>query len=263
MLTGALLLTGCSGGSGDAKPEELEEGPLSKALSSLYEEQDQEFYDEQQKREQDLVAVCMTEQGFEYQPDTNSGGVIVSTEVEEDDGPTWGTVEFAKEYGYGIIDSPWQQEGPQEEKPYEDPNGEYVNSLSESEQTAYYEALNGPSDQFPEEGSEEEWVYDWTKAGCYGAAQHEVGGEQVWDSPEMAALQESMDQLYIDMEEHPDVIAVRDEWITCMTEAGFPGYTERYEPQNALYEEQNELYMPDGESGEGKEPSAAEKKKFQ
>lgn len=263
LMAGVLILTGCSGG-GTAK-EELEETPLSKIFMELDPGQDQAYYDELSKKTEELVAACMTEQGFEYQPNTSSMMTVSSSDDEgEQEGPEWGTVEFAKEYGYGIVEYPGSSEVPTDptEEEYVDPNQEYVESLSESEQTAYYEALHGPSDQYPEEGAEEEWVYDWKKAGCYGAANQEAAGEQAWDSPEMQALQESMEQLYTEQQEDAETLALEAEWASCMTDEGFSEFSKRQEASESMYSKQDTLYSA-GSDGEWKEPSKEDKKKFQ
>ena len=278
VVVAALALTGCSTiiGGGKTKPEE--EGPLQKYMSALYggEEQDQEFFDKQQAEVEDLIAECMTKEGFEYKPNTPNGGGVVNL-GEEEDGPEWGSVKFAETYGYGIIDWPGMDDMQDQEDQgeYIDPNQDYLDKLTESERQAYYETLNGPqpteeelAEMDPEEGME----YDWKTAGCYGAAQHEVQGdaEGAYEDPEFKALFEQMDEMYAETygngdggSANEDMVKLDRKWAECMTAAGYD-FPSPQEAQNALYEEWNEAQSAGSSStGESKEPSKEVQKKFQ
>lgn len=268
-----LTLTACGGEQG--RGSEAEEGPLSEYLSALWdgEEYTQEMLDAEQKKTEDLVAECMNEQGFEYVPNLQGGGVILSSEGDDID---WGSEEFAKQYGYGLVNSPGMEDMPSDDEEIVDPNSDYYDSLSESERTAYDEALWGPSPTEEEMAAMEEGdgssEYDWTKAGCYGAAQHEVstesnGVQAAYEDPEFAELFAEMQNVWsgiYDGEGSNDEVAALDrDWADCMAEAGYDGFASPMSAQQQLSDEYMELQMPDGEDGEWQEPSDADKQEFQ
>lgn len=268
-----LLLAGCSMGT----PKEGEMGPLGEYLNVLWEgqEYDQDYYDEQQRVEQELIAECMTKQGFEYTPDLQHGTVIFNDDDFEYDGPEWGTLEFAKKYGYGIIESPYNDMYPDdfgEGQEYFDPNEEYVMSLSDSERDAYYEALWGPNpteEEWAKMEEEDNWEWNPENQGCYGEATKQSQANEpfaVWEDPEFENLMESMNLLYERIESDDRLVAIQTQWSTCMSEAGHPGFVERFDAQNAMYEEWNEFSNSlnenfDGQS-EWKEPTEAQKQEF-
>lgn len=277
-IASALLLAGCSGG-GDAKQSEPEEGPLAKYMAPLYdgEEYTQEKMDADNKKIEDLVAKCMTKEGFEYTPNLQNGGTVFSSE-EEEDGPEWGSVEFAEKYGYGFIDSPGMEEMPDEGEMEEmvDPNQEYIESLSESEAEAYNETLYGP------QPTEEEWAemeesgnYDYEQSGCYADAQKAVQGKsmQAYEDPEFADLFAAQQEFYTDIygdgsdmnavSPNDDIAKLDRQWADCMADAGFDGFTSPNSASNVISEEYNALQMPDGEDGEWVELSKEDQKKFQ
>lgn len=272
----ALALSGCSGtGKSDAKPDQ--EGPLDKYLSALWdgEQYTQERMDKEQREIEELVAECMTKEGFEYKPSSNSGGIVMmGGEDGEDSGPEWGSAEFAKEYGYGIVNWPGMSESTEEPgEEYVDPNQDYIESLSESEQQAYSETLYGPpmTDEQMAELEESDgagFMPDWKDQGCYGAAQHEVQGEDggmaVFSDPEFSELMESMNSLgnaiWNDDELSPEMQKLNDEWRECMADAGQDDYSSPMNAQNTLNEE---FYSSSGDSMEEyKEPSQKEKDEF-
>ena len=150
MTAGVLALAACSQGggqqSGNTANEEAPMGPLDKYLSVLWEGQDytQEHYDKIDLQREELMAECMAKEGFEYVPNANSGTTVMSDDDQE--GPAWDSLEFAQQYGYGVFDWPGSSgddEAPVDEEIYVDPNEGYVNSLSPSEQEAYYATLYG------------------------------------------------------------------------------------------------------------------------
>ncbi|MHA3722796.1 hypothetical protein ACXR2T_02855 [Leucobacter sp. HY1910] len=271
----ALMLTACSGA--DSNKTEPGQGPLSKYTNALWdgEEITQEQLDKQNIEEQDLIAACMAKEGFEYTPDTNNGGTVYSPD-EEPEGPEWGTEEFAKQYGYGIIDSPWMgSEETMSEEEWVDPNADYVNSLSESEQTAYYEALSGPSPTEEEmaamEDEDYQYEYNWETSGCYGAAQHELQQDTdpyqaASEDPQFAdmfkAMEEMWNTLYDEQNPNEDIAKLNRTWADCMAEAGQNEFTSPNAAQQTLYDELNAMSMI-GDDGEYKEPSKEENKKFQ
>ena len=240
-----LLLSGCSGSDEDATgaSEEAEQtSPLSEYLSAVYggdlspEEQEKKFAEEQREMEE-LVAQCMQEQGFEYTPATNSGAFYGGdgTEWQPDDR------DWVAQYGYGAVNSPFSEEPPPEEE-FVDPNADYVASLSESEQTAFYEALHGPMPTEDEMAEGGEFEYDWTTAGCQGAAQHEVAGEDPSQSEEFKPLFDAINELYMDMPSWPGMAELDAEWAACMDGAGHGGHANPMEAQTSIHDELNKIY---------------------
>ena len=249
-----LLLSGCAGSdedTGETAEATEQTSPLSEYLDVLYggdlspEEQERKAAEEQ-ARVEELVAECMQEQGFEYTPQTFSGGYVSSSDVEyEPDDRDW-----VAQYGYGAVNSPFNEE-PVPEEEYVDPNADYLESLSESEQQAFYEALSGPApdeDELAEDGSYE---YDWTTAGCQGAAQHEVSGEDLSQSDEFESLFAAIDEHYTGMASWPGMAELDAEWAACMDAAGHGGHATQTDAVNSVYEELNRFYEDVATSEDG------------
>ncbi|SCX41046.1 hypothetical protein SAMN03159343_1083 [Klenkia marina] len=256
--TAAVVLAGCSSSpeKGDDAAAE-QESPLSEYLSAVWggdlsPEEQQAQYDEQNRQIEETVADCMVEQGFEYVPNTSNGGSISTSEdvVWEPDDREW-----VEQWGYGAVDNPYNDQPTSEEDEYVDPNADYVESLSESEQTAYYEALNGPQASEEDQAAMEDgtYEYDWTKSGCYGAAQHEVYEEgDPTQSEEFKPLMDAMNQLWEQTTSDPAMVELDAAWSACMEAAGHGGFATQSEAQNSIYDEQNKLYE-DAAPAEGEE----------
>lgn len=261
---GALTLTGCSSGGkdkgdGSSGVDEADLGPISRMMQDAYGEYDQESADAQQKQVEDIIATCMADEGFEYTPNVSGGGVVVSGD-EDSDVPDWGTVEFAKLYGYGMTTSEELSEaqgfdtsGSSEEEMPEDPNADYVAAMTESEQQAYYEALYGKQDEtVPSDDETAEYEYDWTTAGCMGKAQHEVYdvGE---DTADNQALMDELSDLYTQAQDDSRYRSAVQEWSGCMADAGY-SFSTPDEAQQSINDEYNNLFDPEtGEIDEDKQ----------
>lgn len=252
----AMLLSGCTGGTSDASPEDEAVGPLQEYLSALYDENEftQEKLDEQNAKSEALIAECMTKEGFEYQPSTNSGSVMYSSDTDGDE-PEWGSLEFAEQYGYGITSWPGDDEAEEDVEEYVDPNGTYLESLSGSEREAFYETLYGPQDEsaLDEDGSYE---YDWKTAGCQGAAQHELqdaqgGSQAAYEDPQFAELFEAMNAVYepfySEEANAPEVADLDQQWASCMADRGIDEFTSPNTAAQEVSEESNALYSGGGE----------------
>jgi hypothetical protein len=235
----ALLLAGCTGGSPDAgaTAPAPDLGPLEEYLARVYgwadgdapsAEDQQAEHDRRQREAEELIAACMREQGFDYVPAAGDGGVVSGVDPEV----AWGTAEFAEQYGYGISTDPYGWDD-QELPMTEDPNQEYLDAMSDAERDAYWAALWGPPHEADESADGDEWEYDWTRAGCNGAAHHEV-----WDddpSDEFAGLQDAMREVWEQIAVDPRVRALDAAWSACMAAAGFGGLDSRdavYQPLN-------------------------------
>ncbi|MFV0434866.1 MAG: hypothetical protein ACK5LO_12890 [Leucobacter sp.] len=273
----ALALTGCSQAPDTEKDgaKKTPQGPLEKYMSALWNEDDytQERMDEQQKQMEELVAECMTKEGFEYKPNVQSQSVTISSSDEDID---WNSEEFVKEYGYGTVRWPGMEQTEEvSEEEYSDPNEDYITSLSESEQQAFYETLYGPQPSEDEiaamEDEDEPQEYDWTTAGCQGAAEHEVRGDGMmgsaaYEDPEFTDLFSEMEAvwsvLYDEENPHEGLVALNREWEDCMADSGYSAYTSPTDAQQQVMEEYEKLQMPDGEDGEYKELGKEEQDEF-
>ena len=240
----ALLLAGCTGPTGGEKLDP-EKSPMSKYFDAMYGNQDEDAWAEQQEQVEELVAACMTDEGFEYIPvDQDQFGFV------EEDGPEWGSKEFAELKGYGMQQSPEEiEEMNSQSEEYVDPNQDYVATLSESEQAAFYEVLYGPGvpeEELDEDGSSE---YDWTTAGCYGAAQHEVQGEQPYDDDKYKSLFDDMQEMYEDLQKTPELKKADADWADCMADAGEPGFKTKQDAVMSIQDDLNAIYEanPTGE----------------
>jgi len=248
-------LAACSDGPATGGAElTWEDSPLNKALGAVWglEEDPEDFEREEAERMrkiEEIIATCMADQGFEYTPvEYDTGGTVLNVEDED-----WDTREWAEQYGYGVTTDPWAAEEtvaePEEE--WTDPNEDYVNGMSASEQEAYYEALYGAQTLT----EDEEWVegeeyveeeYSWEEAGCQGLADHEVyqeGQEDPWSDPAFAEFFEAMDRLYQDGENDPRMREVNEEWAACMADAGISGMTTPMAASEAFYQEYDKLYQ--------------------
>ncbi|MBO9625997.1 MAG: hypothetical protein J7484_06455 [Microbacterium sp.] len=238
----ALTLAGCSAGANELT---YEDSPLNAYLSSSYggdlsPEEQQKQFDEQQRKQEELMAKCMAKEGFEYTPNLQNGGMIIASDGDdakwEPDKKSW-----VEKYGYGIVNSPFSSEssGPAEE--YVDPNQEYLDSLSESEKTAFYETAYGKQDEedVSEDGSYE---YKWENAGCQGWAQHELQGDDPWQADEFADLRDKMTELWTTSQESSEFKDLNTKWAKCMSDGGEPGFKAQSEASQSISEEQNKIY---------------------
>ncbi|WP_422391037.1 hypothetical protein [Arthrobacter sp. N1] len=246
------LLAGCA--SPEEAPAAEKESPLSAFFASAYggdlsqEEQEKKFAEDEREREE-LVAQCMSEEGFEYSPNLQSASMSMPVSGDEWDPDSR---EWVAQYGYGIINYPGRDDMESGgEGEYVDANADYVASLSESEQQAFNEALHGPMpdpEDMPAEGEPMEW--DWTTAGCYGWAENERGtAEDPSTSDEHKPLMDAMNTFYETMMTSPELTGIDAEWSSCMADAGHPGFSAQMDAQTSINEEMNKLYESTGEIG--------------
>lgn len=246
-LSGLLALSGCSAPAEDKGTAEST-SPLTEYLgvlsgSDLSPEEQEEKYREQDRAREDLVATCMQEAGFEYTPNVQPVSLSSSDDAYRPDDREW-----VAQYGYGVVDSPDRHESADAGEEYVDANSDYLESLSESEKAAYSEALHGPpapeDDAVSDDGSYE---YDWTTAGCYGAAQHELAGEDPTSGEEHAPLLEALTDFYTGLQSAPELADLEAAWSSCLSDAGHPGFVARFEAVNSIDEKMSALYGAAGD----------------
>jgi hypothetical protein len=255
----ALTLAGCSGGGGDAPSQE--NSPLSQYLSPAYggdlsPEEQQKQFEEQQRKIEELMAECMAKEGFEYEPNLQSSGLVFA-----DDDTEWEPEkkEWVEKYGYGIVVNPYAEQG--EEQPaeeYVDPNQEYLDSLSESERTAFYETAYGAPVDEDATGEDGSYEYRWEDGGCQGWAQHELQGDDPWQSDEFAELRDKMNTLWSTAQDSPEFVELNGKWAACMADAGEPGFTRQEEAAQSISEAQNAIYESAASDGGEIDPEKME-----
>ncbi|MFF2634082.1 hypothetical protein ACFVR6_14465 [Microbacterium sp. NPDC058021] len=252
-----VALTGCTPAAGGGAEEE-ELSPLSRYLSAawggdLSEEEQIERMEKDNAEREELVAQCMTEEGFEYIPAPNTGSIsFASDNVYEPDSQEW-----VAQYGYGMINYPGGDEAMEPSEEYVDPNADYVSSLSAAEQTAFYEVLYGPPTPEEEMSEDGSYEYDWTTAGCHGWAQHEMEGDDPTTSDEHKPIMDAINDFYMGLATAPELADLNAAWATCMDEGGYPGFAAQGDAQmsisdelNAYYENQTEWIEDDPELAE-------------
>ena len=238
------MLTGC-GGTGSPDDQETEQSPLSLYLNAVWgldvspEEQEKRF-EQERAREEELVAQCMKDEGFEYTPNIPSGSsVALDASVHEPEDRDW-----VAQWGYGAVDSPLQQDGSVLAEEWVDPNADYVASLSESEQAAFHEALSGPSS--PDEDVKYGAQRTGETPGCQAWAYGEVNGPDLAQSAEFAPLFEKINALYQeDPDTWPGIAELNSEWAGCMEAAGYPGFVNQMDAQASIYEKLDDASSSD------------------
>lgn len=227
----ALALAGCS-----ADPTTPSDAPTTD-LAAFFEELgaswEGEDYERQQREVEELVAACMTEEGFEYTPADPVGT------AGSDDVPDWGTEEFAEQYGYGATTMDDAYSTGEEQV---DPNADYVAAMSESEQAAYLEALWGATPELDPDADPDAAV-EYEMGGCYGEAQDAVfSAQDIWEDPTLEAFFDEMQSAYEDL---PSTDAALGEavatWSECMADAGYDFATPD-EAANSIHEEATALW---------------------
>ncbi|GAA1750431.1 hypothetical protein [Agromyces humatus] len=250
-----LLLTGCSGGPGGASDGGLtyEDSPLTKYLEPVNGTWDEERAVAESKEVEEIVAACMADEGFDYTPVDQSQNMSFEDDWEERQ-----TEEWVASNGWGMVQTPEEMEAQQEDaEEFVDPNQPYLESLSPSEQEAYYATLYGPGPSEEELNEDGSYEYNWEEAGCQGAAQHEVQGDtNYWEDDEFADLVAAMTSLWEELPKQPEVAELNEKWSACMADAEYPDFAERAEAQNSIIEQLNAFW--EGENPT--EPSADELK---
>jgi hypothetical protein len=181
-------------------------------LDRLYVNQDPDAWQEQAKEVEEKTAVCMRGLGWQYTPVDQSQYSYVEPIVDQD--------EYREQWGYGITtfigredENPYNV-GPEQE--FVDPNSDYVSSLSESEQNAFYEDLYGV---WSDEAGLEEGPVEPEVEGCQNKASNEVyGRNEVLQDPD---VQERLNEMYEETYDNPQVDALYEEWAACMAAEGF------------------------------------------
>ena len=175
---------------------------------------------EQRRQEleiQEKIVECMQAEGWEYTP-FDWTAQMPETDVDFSDPEAYG-----EKYGYGVMYNYETYESGSGDggggMAIEDPNMEYMNSLSPAEQEAYNAALYGDPSIW-EGPSVDAGVTEATmvmappldQQGCQGKARLEVVGEDPTTDPE---VQRMLDDFYQSQQSDPALDALVAEWIEC------------------------------------------------
>lgn len=255
---GLLALTACSGDDAKTGPDGTTTSPLGEYFAEIDSTYDEAEGQRQQVEMENLVAECMVDAGFEYIPQDYSSSF---TAFDPEDAEDQNTEEWVTKNGYGMYYDAETEEGDEgEEGPVDewvDPNADYVASLSESAQVAFYEALNGPdvwSDMTEEEMETYEW--NWEDGGCYGWASNEVYPESGGTDAEFEPLFDAFEEMYESQMNAPELKTLHSEWSSCMADAGYTGFATPDDAQTAVMDEYNALYEDLGEPENPEDPNA-------
>lgn len=252
----ALAVTGCGASNAPDGVVDAAESPLSKYMMAIYgisddEEEWQKQAIEQSKETETLVAACMGDEGFEYTPQENNISFDAGIEWKPD------SQEWVEQYGYGSVNFPGRDEQPDPEDVPQDPNQDYVASLSESEQAAYYEVLYGvqpTEDELAEDGS---FTTTWEQQGCYGQASHEVQGDDPMQLEKHKPLTDAIQAFWEKSSSAPGLAEIDEAWASCMAEGGYSGFTKQVDAQTSIQDELNAYYESQTEFVEN-DPELAE-----
>ena len=203
-------------------------------------------------RREELIAQCMHEAGFEYTP--NPAVITPTPETSADsiwrpDDRAW-----VEEFGYAAIVSPWTDLGRGEELGEaavanipQDPNQEFMNSLSETERQAYINALWGePIEISMEEDANLTMEDRFAMMGCWGFAQGQLQTARPSDlvaSDEFAPLFEAMSEMYNSVYQRPEWIEIDRDWANCMADRGHPGINNQNEAQQGIFDDLNAFWQ--------------------
>jgi hypothetical protein len=236
--TAAMFLAACGGGEssgsdGDVggSADDPRNSPLSQLMGFDVSSADQRAQELQIQQE---MAQCMRSEGWEYEPvDYSSQMGDMSAEFEEQFSDPEG---YGEKYGYGVVRS-FESQGDLGAE-FEDPNMDYVSSLTPDESESYYETLYGKQ---PEIADGDEFVMPSLEdQGCYGVATLAVHGE---NSPMTNTdMQNKINELFETSESDPQLTAAIDAWAACMRDKD-PSYDwDRPEDAaNSFWDRLNEL----------------------
>lgn len=250
------LLAGCSPSSGGSDGSSGESdgtatvGPLDSLLDTVAQGSGETSEAElaRLQRSEEIIAACMTEQGFEYAPtDWRARGEAQPGAERDGAADAEDPEAFAAEHGYGIfaadaVAAAMAAPGPAAD----DPNAERLAAMSPTEEQAWYLALWGPGQGEDYDAGRE--PYDWTKYGCGGRAAHETGSDEieVFDDSPWQGLRDQIAALEATVLTHSDLADAQAAWAACMEEAGYPGYVTVDDPVAELTRRAEEIWTEAG-----------------
>lgn len=193
-----------------------EPSALDAYLDEIYFTLDAEEAAARHAREQEMIAACMAEAGFDYQSQAAPHQYRLPEVI---------TPEYAAEFGYGETTETSGPDVPPSTfshlpgtDPAFDENNRYVESLSVGARDQYFLAMHGADfylDEPPEGGAE-------AQPGCRGRAIDAVYADgRTPDELEHVATAIREEIWWVT--EDPRVTAANPAWVDCMADAGYPG----------------------------------------
>lgn len=162
----------------------------------------QEQFRQWEMRQQEAMARCMINQGFEYVP------AVAPSEITAVD---FNEESFARERGFGIS-TQYDVVDPNSAEGFVNPNDAIVAAMSDSERNAYYTALYGEETDL--EGGEDPGF----GGGCQGEAGREVFGRAEEILRELEPMFDDMQQR---VEADPRLADADRGWTACMSDRGY------------------------------------------
>lgn len=194
--------------------------------------------EEYRRRAEEMIARCMAAEGFEYVPAIRP---VSSVNYEAND-----VEEYVKEEGFGITTWYGREVRPAAESDsWVNPNTAIVESMSDSEEDAYYAALHGAPTESSGAGGpatvviveaestgeiDGEPVVDGAYGGgCNGEAYREIYGKQ---DAVLEQILPELEEMWQGFEADPRYLKAEEDWRACMAEGGH-----RYDNVDQMYDE--------------------------
>jgi len=263
-VTLAFTVSACNGGNsldggggpnmnGDTPAAAAQNSPLNEYLGPLWGSNLSQAEQQRQQQQEDLyreelIAGCMREAGFEFIPTqvTVSEGLLTDDNFRPDDR------DWVAQYGFALIHNPWANAAtePDHGPAPVDPNQEYLDSLSDAERAAFYEALFGfhgedlPEGVIGDDGQILDMEAYRANMGCWGVAQQELEATSVsglYNSAEFAPLFDAIGEMRRSVYDIPEFSVIDNDWANCMADAGHPGIPTQAHVQDELVEEYNSI----------------------
>ncbi|MCL1800896.1 MAG: hypothetical protein FWG25_05990 [Promicromonosporaceae bacterium] len=188
------------------------------------------------REEQEEIAACMAELGFDYVPTFAGRGTLILGEFSDDDATLdRASREFAGRYGFGISTTPPQRGVDLDFTTALDPNAALQAQMSPAELAAWWQALHGFAP-----GGTANWDADEPQ-GCIAQV---LSDRQARSSPapEFLGLQDEVDQFLAAVWDDPRVAELESRWAICLADTGVGSFTDRFELLEELWREWDALH---------------------
>ena len=215
-----------AGSSGDSTSAAVDGGatPMSESspIGAFFDGGFDEAIAEYTRQVEEVIVVCMAEQGFEFAV----SGAAQQNEVQQRQNELT-LREWTLEYGFGIstsFDSIAQDQT-------SNPNAAILFSLGENEREIWIETLSGSTELGAATGGgfgsrplEEQ--------GCIGRALIETGGQDAIEG--LSDFGDIYGEGEAAIYDRRDMIDAVDAWTRCMSEAGYPNYSDLDDPEGEI-----------------------------
>jgi hypothetical protein len=203
------------------------------------------------RKQEELIARCMADQGFDYVPVDVSGFTVKEVggaqvvSIGKPSFPDLPADQFAARFGYGITTAPSKKQQPDAF----DKNAAIVDKLSVAGRVAYYQALYGRATPLDSQGNLTTSIN--TSAGsCSDRAAKAVPSDAELNSVDrkvervrttFGALLDRVSALRDDELKDPRVVQATQAWSGCLAASGFPGFEDLEAPHAAILREARAL----------------------